>query len=130
MCIYYIHIYIYIYMYIYIYIYIYTYICIYLYVYMYIYLNHIYKYIYTYIYIYMYIYICYHENNVPSRLSPKWLCRNSCSWAHDVHQVYINRTSTVHHVPKYMSCHKAIVVVTGGAHCFHDNIYITLISLL
>ena len=37
---------------------------------------------------------------------------------------------TVHHVPKCMSCHKAIVVITGRAHCFHDNIYITLILLL
>ena len=35
-------------------------------------------------------YTCYHENNVPSRLSP--------------------------------CCHKAIVVITGRAHCFHDNI--------
>ena len=25
---------------------------------------------------------------------------------------------------KCMSCHKAIVVITGRAHCFHDNIYI------
>ena len=31
---------------------------------------------------------------------------------------------TVHHVPKCMSCHKAIVVITGRAHCFHDYIYI------
>ena len=30
-------------------------------------------------------------------------------------------------VPKYMSCHKAIVVITGSAHCFHDSIYMTLI---
>ena len=37
---------------------------------------------------------------------------------------------TVHHVPKCMSCHKAIVVITGRAHCFHDFIYITLILLL
>ena len=28
------------------------------------------------------------------------------------------------HVPKCMSCHKAIVVITGRAHCFHDYIYI------
>ena len=32
--------------------------------------------------------------------------------------------STVHHVPKCMSCHKAIVVIIGRAHCFHDYIYI------
>ena len=25
---------------------------------------------------------------------------------------------TIHHVPKCMSCHKAIVVITGKAHCF------------
>ena len=42
------------------------------------------------------------------------------------HRMYI----TVHHVPKYMSCHKAIVVITGRAHCFHDNIYSMLILLL
>ena len=34
--------------------------------------------------IYIYIYICNHEKNVPSRLSPQWLCGNSCTWAHDV----------------------------------------------
>ena len=27
---------------------------------------------------------CNHENNVPSRLSPQWLCGNSCTWAHDL----------------------------------------------
>ena len=36
---------------------------------------------YMYVYIYIYIYICNHENNVPSRLSPQWLCGNSCTWA-------------------------------------------------
>ena len=24
------------------------------------------------------------KNNVSSRLSPQWLCSNSCTWAHDV----------------------------------------------
>ena len=28
------------------------------------------------------------------------------------------------HVSTYMSCHKAIVVITGRSHCFHDFIYI------
>ena len=28
----------------------------------------------------------------------------------------------IHHVPKCMSCRKAIMVVTGRAHCFHDCI--------
>ena len=27
----------------------------------------------------------------------------------------------VHHVPKCISCHKAIVVITGRAHCFHGK---------
>ena len=46
-----------------------------------------------------------------------------------VHDVRFVR-STVHHVPKCMSCHKAIVVIIGRVHCFHDCIYITLILLL
>ena len=33
-------------------------------------------------------------------------------------------THALGHVPKCMSCHKAIVVITGRAHCFHDCIYI------
>ena len=37
---------------------------------------------------------------------------------------------TIHHVPKCMSCHNAIVVITGRVHCFHDCIYITPILLL
>ena len=32
--------------------------------------------------------------------------------------------------PSCMSCHKAIVVITGRAHCFHDCIYIMPILLL
>ena len=93
-------------------------------------------YIYTYIYIYIYIdssslewsttcrvfkshktkigriYTCNHESNVPSWYSPKWLCGNSCHWSHDVH-----------HMWKCMSCHKAIVMITGRAHFFLDCIY-------
>ena len=38
----------------------------------------------TMIYIYIYMHICNHENNVPSRLSPRWLYGNSWTWAHDV----------------------------------------------
>ena len=62
------------------------------------------------------MYICNHENNVvPSRLSPQWLCGNSCTWAHDVRlhiagtnepksaqQAMCNRTSCaqVHELPQ------------------------------
>ena len=38
------------------------------------------------------IYMCNHENNVPSRLSPQYICGSSCTWTHGVHDV--------HHVPK------------------------------
>ena len=68
----------------------------------------------------------------PPRLSPQWLCSNSCTWhmmyGSSFAQVFI-MFPTVHHVPKCMSCHKAIVVITGRAHCFHDFIYITLVFL-
>ena len=37
---------------------------------------------------------------------------------------------TVHHVLKCLSCHKAIVVITGRVHCFYDCIHITSILLL
>ena len=36
---------------------------------------------------------------------------------------------TIHHVPKCMSCHKAIVVITGRAYCFHDSIYIYIYDI-
>ena len=32
----------------------------------------------------MCVYIYNLENNDPSRLSPQWICGNSCTWAHDV----------------------------------------------
>ena len=35
----------------------------------------------------------------------------------------------VHHVPKCMSCHKAIVPITGRTRCFYDYICVTLILL-
>ena len=30
----------------------------------------------------------------------------------------------IHHVPKCMICHKAIVAIAGRAHCSHDCIYL------
>ena len=36
----------------------------------------------------------------------------------------------IYHVPKCMSCQKAIVVITGRAHRFHECIYITPVLLL
>ena len=40
------------------------------------------------------------------------------------HNGFVATHTLGHHVPKCMSCHKAIVVITGRAHCFHDYIYI------
>ena len=65
-----------------------------------------------------------------SRLSPQWLSGNSCTWVHDVRSMMYGLSCVVHHVPKCMSCHKAIVVITGRAHCFHDCMYIMPILLL
>ena len=53
-----------------------------------------------------------------------------CSLLSLLRTLWYEQCVTVHHVPKCISCHKAIVVITGRAHCFHDNIYITLILLL
>ena len=54
------------------------------------------------------IYICNHENNVFSQLSMALL-----------QLMHLGTWCTVH-VPRRMSFHKAIVVITGRAHCFHD----------
>ena len=86
---------------------------------MYIYIYNIYIYTYIYICICIYMYICNHENNVITTMGLWQL---------------MHLGITVRHVPKCMSCHKAIVVITGRAHCFHVSmityIHITLILLL
>ena len=63
-------------------------------------------------------YICNHEKNVPSRLSPQWLCGNSFTWAHDVW--FINHQ--VHELPQ-SHCDD-----TRRAHFFHDciNMYMCI----
>ena len=52
-----------------------------------------------------------------------WLVENS--WVH-----WYLQCVNVHHVPKWMSFHKAIVVIIRRAHCFHDYIYIMPILIL
>ena len=86
-----------------------------------------YQNIYIYIYIYMCVFVCSQENNVSSRLSLQWLCGHIALLALLVEQSLVHwykQCVTVHHVPKCMSCHKAIVVITRMAHCFDDCIYI------
>ena len=43
---------------------------------------------------------------------------------------FIYGCNIVHHVPKSIGCHKATVVITKRAHCFHDCIYIMPVLLL
>ena len=38
------------------------------------------------------VYICNHENNLPSRLPPQWLCGSSYTRAHDI-QLHIVGTN-------------------------------------
>ena len=47
-----------------------------------------------------------------------------CMYIYIYIYIYIPPWQTVHNVPKCMSCHKAIVVITGRVHCFFDCIYI------
>ena len=62
-------------------------------------------------YIYIYIHLgTWCTVNRTSRAVHRTSCTSSTSCVHHVHQ-------TVHHVTKCMSCHKAIVVITGRAHC-------------
>ena len=35
-----------------------------------------------------------HENNVLSQLSPQWFDGNSCTWAHDAHDVRLHIAGT------------------------------------
>ena len=51
-----------------------------------------------------------------------YICINIYKYIYINILIYI----TVHHVPKCMSCRKAIVVMTGKAHCFHDYMYILI----
>ena len=80
--------------------------------------------IYNNIYIYIYIYIImntmcpssYHHNGFVATHALGHMMYGWCTWVHNGH-------ITEHHVPKCMSCHKAIVMITSRAHCFHNNIY-------
>ena len=44
---------------------------------------------------------------------------------------YIHIYTWEHNVrlPKWMSCHKVIVVITGRAHCFHDYMYMYILYI-
>ena len=53
--------------------------------------------------------MCNHESNVPSLVSPQWLCGNSCTWAHDsrIHTASTNETKNAQQAMEgayYASC--------------------------
>ena len=69
---------------------------------------YIYIYIYINIYTHVYIYTCLYI------------------YTHVYIYIYIYMYIYIYLlVPKCISCHKAIVVITGKVHCFHDCMYIT-----
>ena len=67
-----------------------------------------------YIYIYIYIYICIY----------KWSQVIHETQSAQISQKQVHELPQSHELPKCMSYHKAAVVITGRAHCFHDCIYI------
>ena len=86
---------------------------------------HIYSYIFIYIYIFIHIWIYIHihiymQSWKQCALPVITMCRTSCTSS-------CTSCTTVHYVPKCISCHISIVGITGRANCFHDYIYIMLI---
>ena len=67
------------------------------------------------------IYMYMHVHVIMKTMRPFGYHRNGFVVTHAL------RHMTVHHIPKCMSCHKGIVVITGRAHCFHDYRHIMLI---
>ena len=70
-----------------------------------------------------------HERNISGSLMTTYITLLALLVEHSLVHWY-QQCVAVHHVPKFMSCHKAIMVLTGRAHCFHDYIYIMLMLLL
>ena len=91
-----------------------------IYIYMYIYYSYIIYimlyilYIYANIYIFLWIYIYFKFYFIIKTMYPPGYHHNGFEATH----------------LKCISCHKEVVVITGRAHCFHNCIYITPISLL
>ena len=69
-----------------------------------------------YIYLYISIYLYLFELILSSLLS-------------FLSTLWYEQCVTVHHVSKCMSCHKAILVITGRVDCFHDKIYMLILLL-
>ena len=81
--------------------------------------------IYTYtIYVYMYIHMSGHKWSTTHRVLKSHRDKTSVIYMLSWKQCVLPVTTPMAHVPRCMSYHKAIVVITGKAHCLHDNIYV------
>ena len=82
-------------------------------------------------YIYILHYHIYIERETERQRDRERVIYVLCIYSHEKNpSALLIITTMIHHVPKCMSCHKAIVVITRRAHCFYDCIYIMLILLL
>ena len=67
------------------------------------------------------------HNNVPSRLSPQWLCGNSCTWAHVNHHVHHH--AQVHELPQSHCSDNWEGMLFSWLHT-HTHIYIYIYIIL
>ena len=74
--------------------------------------------------IYIYIYISGHKWSTKHRVFKYHSSKMSVIYMLSWKQCALPVTTPMAHVPRCMSYHKAIVVITGKAHCLHDNIYV------
>ena len=80
--------------------------------------------------------MCNHENNVPSRLSPQWLCGNSCTWERNgrLHIAGTNSVcreslmTTYIYINLHDICHMSYVICFEYIFC-RDNMDTTLVSM-
>ena len=77
-----------------------------------------------YIYIYIYIYISSHKWSTTHRVFKSHSSKINVIYMLLLKQCALPVITPMAHGPKCMSCHKAIAVITGSIHCFHDSIYI------
>ena len=98
---------------------------IYIHIYFHIYILYIYIYANIYTYTYIHIYINGHTWSTTHRVLKSHSRKMSEIYMQSWKQCGLSViTKVTHHVPKCMSCHKVIVVITRRAHCFYDCIYI------
>ena len=80
--------------------------------------------IYIICFIYIYIYISSHKWSTTHRVFKSHSSKMNVIYMLLLKQCALPVITPMAHGPKCMSCHKAIAVITGRTHCFHDSIYI------